>query len=50
MSEQQKQELIAHIRRESMGYTSTANDKFDTALFEARFGELVKEILTKEAN
>ena len=49
LTEQKKRELIAHVKRESAGYTPTANAKFDTALFEARFGELIKEILTKEA-
>ena len=45
LTEQEKRELIAHIKREAMGYTPTANDEFDNALFEAR----VRDFLIREA-
>ena len=42
LDEQEKRDLIAHIKRESMGYIPTANDEFDNALFEERVRELWK--------
>ena len=40
LTERDKRELIAHIKRESMGYMPTANDDFDNALFEERIRAL----------